>query len=47
MSAVIVTQQARDYDLRGYVDATRTTHIPYRVPRLGVNADLLQYSPDE
>ncbi|MDQ7037063.1 MAG: O-antigen ligase family protein [Anaerolineae bacterium] len=47
LSAVFVTLQARDYDLRGYVDATQTTNLPYRLPRLGVNADLLQYSPDE
>lgn len=47
LSAVFVTYQAREYDLRGYVDATQTTNLPYRLPRLGVNADLLQYSPEE
>lgn len=47
LSAVFVTLQARDYNLRGYVDATQTTNLPYRLPLLGVNADLLQYSPSE
>lgn len=32
--------------LRGYVDATRSQELPYRVPRLGVNAELTQYTPD-
>jgi O-antigen ligase len=47
LSAVFVTYEARAYDLRGYVDATQTTDLPYRLPRLGVNADLLQYSQSE
>ena len=42
-----VTQTAREYDLRGYVDATTDANLPYRIPRFGVNADLLQYSPDD
>jgi O-antigen ligase len=47
LSAVLVTRQARDYNLRGYMDATRTTDLPYRLPILGVNADLTQYSSEE
>ncbi len=29
--------------MRGYVDATRDANLPFRVPRLGVNAELTQY----
>lgn len=47
LSAIAATQQAMQFQLRGYVDATQTPNLPYRVPRLGVNADLLQYSPQE
>ena len=42
-----VTTTARDYDLRGYADATTDTNLPYRIPRFGVNADLTQYSAGE
>jgi O-antigen ligase len=45
--AVAATITERDFQLRGYVDATQTTDLPYRLPRLGVNAALLQYTPDE
>ena len=38
------TTTARDEALRGVVDATQTSDLPFRVPRLGVNADLTQYS---
>lgn len=37
------TADTRDLNLRGYVDATRDANLPYRVPRLGVNAELAQY----
>jgi O-antigen ligase len=37
----------RDYDLRGYVDPTQSADLPYRVPRLGVNADLTLYADPE
>ncbi len=37
------TSWQRDYNLRGYVDATSDTNLPFRVPRLGVNAELTQY----
>ncbi len=47
LSAVAATQHAMQFQLRGYVDATHTADLPYRVPRLGVNADLFQYAPDE
>lgn len=45
--ATLATWQARDFQLRGYVDATQSSALPFRVPRLGVNADLTQYSPSE
>jgi O-antigen ligase len=45
--AALATKHHRDYDLRGYVDATRTQELPFRIPRLGVNAELLQYPLDE
>src|SRR5262249_10498009 len=41
------TLRDRDDHLRGYVDATRDSNLPYRIPHLGINADLIQYSPDE
>ncbi len=44
LSAAAATQHAKDVQLRGYVDPTQTADLPYRIPRLGVNADLLQYS---
>ncbi|MEO1287291.1 MAG: beta-galactosidase [Chloroflexota bacterium] len=47
ITAIIATQDLQNYELRGYVDPTRTTELPYRIPRLGINADLLQYSPNE
>lgn len=39
------TIRQRDYNLRGYVDATSDTNLPFRIPRLGVNAELTQYDP--
>lgn len=45
--AASATQRERDETLRGYVDATRDANLPYRIPRLGVNAELTQYTPDE
>ena len=30
--------QERNYELRGYADASVDTNLPFRVPRLGVNA---------
>lgn len=41
--AAAATANERDNRLRGYVDPTQTADLPYRVPRLGVNADLTQY----
>lgn len=41
------TIEIRDFELRGYVDPTLDQNIPYTVPRLGVNAELTQYSADE
>lgn len=37
------TIRQRDYNLRGYVDATSDANLPFRIPRLGVNAELTQY----
>lgn len=35
--------QARNEALRGYVDATRDSNLPFRIPRSGINAELAQY----
>lgn len=47
LTTVFATRDLRDYQLRGYVDATQTTDLPYRIDRLGVNANLFQYSESE
>ncbi len=47
LTAVFATITERDFQLRGYVDATQAPELPYRLPRLGVNVELLQYTPDE
>lgn len=47
ITTVFASRDLRDYELRGYVDATQTTDLPYRIPRLGVNAELFQYTDDE
>ncbi len=47
ITAALATQSARDFDLRGYVDAAQTRDLPPRIPRLGVNVDLTQYSAAE
>lgn len=38
------TIDLRNFNLRGYEDPTQNPNLPYRVPRLGVNADLTQYT---
>jgi O-antigen ligase len=40
------TSAERDYQLRGYVNATQTDELPFWIPRLGVNAELTQYEPE-
>ena len=45
--ATFATQAERDFMLRGVADATQNHHLPYRIPLLGVNAELTQYTPDE
>lgn len=45
--AAAATRRDRDFDLRGYVDAAQDANLPYRIPRLGVNAELMQYEPDQ
>ncbi|MBC8100516.1 MAG: beta-galactosidase, partial [Armatimonadetes bacterium] len=47
LTAALATAAQRDFELRGYSDPTQTTELPFRVPRLGVNAELMQYLPDE
>jgi O-antigen ligase len=47
ITAALATQQERDFQLRGYIDPTKTFALPFRGPLLGVNADLGQYEPDE
>jgi O-antigen ligase len=44
---VFATIEERDYKLRGYVDSVQDKNLPYRVSRLGVNADLTQYNSIE
>jgi O-antigen ligase len=41
--ALFGTIQARDTALRGYRNPLQTTELPFWMPRLGVNAELLQY----
>ncbi len=41
------TAAQRAYALRGYVDPALEADLPFRVPRLGVNAELTQYSAGE
>ena len=43
LAATLGTMQLRDYETRGYVDATRDAELPYAAPRPGVNVDLRQY----
>lgn len=45
--ATFGTMQIRDFELRGYVDATQEKDLPFMVPRPGVNVDLRQYAKDE
>ena len=45
--SALATMTDRDYQLRGYENPTQNADLPFRVPRLGVNADLTQYSEDE
>jgi O-antigen ligase len=47
LAASLGTLRDRDYQLRGYVDPTRDFNLSYRVPRLGVNVELDQYSQSE
>ncbi|MFQ3568068.1 MAG: O-antigen ligase family protein [Aggregatilineales bacterium] len=39
------TSAERYIQLRGYVNATQTSELPFWIPRLGVNAELTQYEP--
>lgn len=45
--AAFASTHAQQNDLRGYIDPTTTSHLPFRIPRPGVNADLTQYTPAE
>jgi O-antigen ligase len=44
LTALFGTLQQRQYQLRGYVDATQEANLPFRVPRLGANVELTQYT---
>ncbi len=37
------TTRQRDYNLRGYIDASNDPNLPFRVTQFGVNAELTQY----
>jgi O-antigen ligase len=41
---IFAVQQERDFQLRGYVDASKEANLPFRVARFGVNAELSQYN---
>ncbi len=45
--ATFGTAQLRDYQLRGYVDASQDQNIPFAMPRPGINVELLQYSESD
>ena len=47
LAATLGTAQLRDFELRGYVDATKQKELPFSVARPGVNVELLQYSDAE
>ncbi len=47
LTATFASANDRDFRLRGYVDATQQHELPFRIPRVGVNADLTQYTPQE
>ena len=47
LAATFGTASLRDVELRGYVDPTRDHNLPFRIPRAGVNVELLQYTPDD
>ncbi|MBW4435791.1 MAG: O-antigen ligase family protein [Pleurocapsa minor GSE-CHR-MK-17-07R] len=46
VTALMGAIRERDLMLRGVRDASQDASLPFRVPRFGVNADLLQYPPD-
>ena len=47
LTATLLTIAERDRQLRGYAGATRAQELPFVQPRLGVNAELIQYPPRE
>ena len=44
LAATLATVDMRDFELRGYVDATKERNLPFAVERNGVNVELTQYS---
>lgn len=42
--SLFLIHQTEMFELRGYVNAVEDHDLPFRVPRLGINADLLQYT---
>ena len=47
LAATFGTVHLRDFELRGYVDPTKDRHLPFTVPRPGVNVELMQYEAEE
>ncbi len=47
LAATLGTASIRDFELRGYVNPTKDSDIPFAVPRPGVNVELRQYSQKE
>lgn len=45
--AALASIQQRNELLRGYVDPTQDADLPFWQPRLGINAELTQYNPQE
>lgn len=46
LTATLGTAQFRDFELRGYIDATLDQNLPFLTARPGVNVDLRQYEPE-
>ncbi|MBZ0293712.1 MAG: O-antigen ligase family protein [Anaerolineae bacterium] len=47
LTAVFASIAERDFMLRGYVDPVQDKNLPFRVSRLGVQAELTQYTSEE
>ncbi|GAB1421562.1 hypothetical protein MASR2M15_17340 [Anaerolineales bacterium] len=47
LTALLLSHQQQNQQLRAYVNPTHTAQLPYKQARFGVNAELRQYAPDE